>query len=176
MSGLFKAAGATVIVIPNGLVPRGAYNAGTDYAVGDSVSYYGSSYVMYVDAAAGTLPTDTTKWQVLATRADRRVNTVASSATPTVNTDITDVFTITALATAITSMTANLSGTPRPCQSLIYRILDNGVAHGITWGASFASRGATLPITTLAGKYLTVGLMWNEVASVWDCSAVAQET
>lgn len=55
-------------IITGGLVPRGAYNAGTDYAVGDSVDYNGSSYVMYVDAGAGTLPTDTTKWQVLANK------------------------------------------------------------------------------------------------------------
>lgn len=56
----------TPTVITGGFVPKGAYAAGTDYAVGDSVSYNGSSYVMYVDAAAGTLPTDTTKWQVVA--------------------------------------------------------------------------------------------------------------
>jgi hypothetical protein len=54
--------------IDGGLVPRGAYNAGTDYAVGDSVDYNGSSYVMFSDAGAGTLPTDTTKWQVLANK------------------------------------------------------------------------------------------------------------
>lgn len=60
----------TVSVVTGGLVPRGAYNAGTDYAVGDQVSYNGSSYVMYVDAAAGTLPTDTTKWSVLASKGD----------------------------------------------------------------------------------------------------------
>ena len=52
--------------IPGGLVPRGAYDNGTDYAVGDSVDYQGSSYVMFVDAGAGTLPTDITYWQVLA--------------------------------------------------------------------------------------------------------------
>jgi len=54
------------IVIPSGLVPKGAYDNATDYAVGDSVDYLGSSYVMFVDAAAGNLPTDTTYWQVLA--------------------------------------------------------------------------------------------------------------
>lgn len=55
-------------VITGGLVPKGAYNGATDYAVGDSVDYNGSSYVMFVDAGAGTLPTDTTKWQVLANK------------------------------------------------------------------------------------------------------------
>lgn len=55
-------------VITGGLVPKGAYNGATDYAVGDSVDYNGSSYVMFVDATAGTLPTDTTKWQVVANK------------------------------------------------------------------------------------------------------------
>lgn len=54
--------------ITGGLVPRGAYAAGTDYAVGDSVDYGGSSYVMFSDAVAGTLPTNTTYWQVLANK------------------------------------------------------------------------------------------------------------
>ncbi len=56
--------------VAGGLVPRGAYNAGTDYAVGDSVDYQGSSYVMHTDAGAGTLPTNTSFWQVLANKGD----------------------------------------------------------------------------------------------------------
>jgi len=54
--------------VSGGLVPKGAYNAGTDYAVGDSVDYLGSSYVMFLDAGAGTTPTNTTYWQVLANK------------------------------------------------------------------------------------------------------------
>lgn len=44
---------------------KGAYAAGTDYAPGDAVSYNGGVYVMHTDAAAGTAPTDTTKWQAI---------------------------------------------------------------------------------------------------------------
>ena len=58
------------IVIPSGLVPKGAYDNGVDYAVGDSVDYLGSSYVMFNNAAAGNLPTDTAYWQVLANKGD----------------------------------------------------------------------------------------------------------
>lgn len=104
-----------------------------------------------------------------------RTNTVASSATPSINTDTTDIFTITALATAITSMTTNLSGTPVNGQKLTIRIKDDGTARAITWGASFASRGATLPTTTVISKYLYVGFMYNSTAAVWDCVAVSQE-
>lgn len=104
-----------------------------------------------------------------------RTNTVTSHATPTINTDTTDVFTITALAEAITSMTTNLSGTPINGQKLIIRIKDNGTARAITWGASYASRGATLPTTTILSKYLYIGLIYNSTAAVWDCVTTAYE-
>lgn len=54
------------IIITGGIVPKGAYNGGTDYQIGDMVDYNGSSYVMYVDAPAGTLPTDTNFWGLVA--------------------------------------------------------------------------------------------------------------
>lgn len=104
-----------------------------------------------------------------------RNDTVASSATPTINTDTTEVFTITALAANITSMTTNLSGTPANGQRLLIRILDNGTARTITWGTSYASRGATLPTTTVISKYLYVSLIWNSTASTWDCVGAVQE-
>lgn len=58
------------VVVTGGLVPKGAYSAATNYAVGDSVDYNGSSYVMFNDAPANTAPTDTTYWQVLANKGD----------------------------------------------------------------------------------------------------------
>jgi len=106
---------------------------------------------------------------------DPRTTTEASSATPTINTDNTDIHTITALAAAITSMTTNLSGTPVNGQKLIVRIKDDGTARAIAWGASFASRGATLPVTTVVNKTMYVGLIYNSTASVWDCVAVSTE-
>jgi hypothetical protein len=108
-------------------------------------------------------------------RATPRVTTITSSATPTVNTDDCEFVTITALAAAITSMTTNLSGTPANFQPLTYRIKDDGTARAITWGASFASRGATLPTTTTLSKVLNVGFRWNSVASTWDCIATNVE-
>jgi hypothetical protein len=104
-----------------------------------------------------------------------RVTTITSSATPTINTDNCDAVTITALAADITSMTTNLSGTPSNFQKLIIRILDDGTARAITWGASFAAKGATLPTTTVISKLLTVGFLYNSVTSKWDCVAASQE-
>lgn len=59
-----------VISISGGLVPKGAYNPSTHYTVGDSVDYLGSSYVMFNDADSGTLPTNTTYWQVIANKGE----------------------------------------------------------------------------------------------------------
>lgn len=104
-----------------------------------------------------------------------RITTITSSAMPTINTDDCDAVNITALATVITSMTTNLSGTPGDFEKLTIRIKDDGTARAITWGASFASRGGTLPTTTVISKVTTVGLIYNTVTSTWDCVAVAQE-
>lgn len=104
-----------------------------------------------------------------------RINSTASNATPAINVDTTDQFNITALAADITSMTSGLSGTPTDGQKLVIRILDNGTARAITWGASFASRGQQLPSSTIAGKYLYVTLIWNAVTSTWDCVGYSQE-
>lgn len=102
-----------------------------------------------------------------------RVNTTASSATPAINTDTTDQFTITALAAAITSMTSSLTGTPVDGQKLMIRIKDNGTARAITWGASFVSSGvATLLATTVANKTHMIGLIYDSAAAKWVCVAV----
>lgn len=105
-----------------------------------------------------------------------RTNTIASSATPAINTDTTDEFTITALAAAITSVTSGLTGTPTNGQALTVRILDNGTARAITWGASFdAKGGVALPTTTVVSKYLRVKFIYNSTTATWNCVAVGQE-
>lgn len=130
-----------------------------------------------VTGATGTAGTAGTAGATGATGAAPvlRTNTVTSSATPSINVDTTDEFTITALGTAITSMSMNLSGAPVNGQHLIIRILDDGTARGIAWGASFASRGVALPTTTVISKYVYIGLIYNSTAVIWDCVAVSQE-
>ena len=105
-------------------------------------------------------------------RVTPRVGTVASSATPAIDTDTTDLFTITALAANITSMTSGLTGTPTDGQKLMIRI-KGAAAQTITWGASFISSGvATLLASTVAGKTHTVGLVWDAALQDWVCVAV----
>jgi hypothetical protein len=100
-----------------------------------------------------------------------RVLTITSSATPAINTDICEAVSITALAAAITSMTSGLTGTPRNFQRLMIRIKDNGTARAISWGASFEAGCAALPTTTVLGKTLLVGLVYDAVDVKWACEA-----
>lgn len=152
---------------------------GTDVAVADGGTgvstitgiVKGNGTSAMTAATAGTdylAPTST-----IQTRINPRTNTVTSSATPSINTDTTDEFTITALAAAITSMTTNLSGTPVNGQELMIRFKDNGTGRAITWGASFVSSGvATLLATTVANKTHYVKLRYDSTAAVWVCLAV----
>jgi len=103
-------------------------------------------------------------------RVQKRAVTVTQHATPTINTDNGDIFNITGLAQAITSMTTNLTGTPVDGEMILIQITDDGTARAITWGASFASTiEATLPTTTMLGKRLRVYLMYNGTTSDWEC-------
>lgn len=105
-----------------------------------------------------------------------RITSEASSATPTINTDNTDIHRITALAAAITSMTTNLSGTPTHGQKLMVEILDDGTGRAIAWGASFRSTDVgVLPTTTVANKLLAAVFFWDSVDSVWECRGVSNE-
>lgn len=107
-------------------------------------------------------------------RMTRRVVNTTQSATPTINTDNTDVVHITGLAQAITSMTTNLSGTPVAGDMIEINITDNGTGRAITWGASFeASATVALPTTTTASTRLDVVFIWNEATSKWRCVGVA---
>lgn len=124
---------------------------------------------------AHTIPGGTDTFAMLAAtqtltnkRITARVGTTASSATPTINTDNYDLYTLTAQAADITSMTTNLSGTPTTGQWLDIWITGTA-ARAITWGASFGSGPATLPTTTVTTKTLYVRLMWD--GSIWRCMA-----
>ena len=100
-----------------------------------------------------------------------RVVSVASSATPAINTDNGDVFNLTSLATNVTSMTTSLTGTPTDGQRMIIRI-KSAAAQTIAWGASFISSGvAILPTATLATKTHLVGFIYDSVALKWVCVA-----
>lgn len=105
-------------------------------------------------------------------RITKRTGTTTSSATPTINTDNVDFYSLTAQAADITSFTTNLSGTPTENQTLWIAITGTG-ARAITWGSSFEASTVALPTTTVTTARLDVGFVWNTVTSKWRCVAAA---
>jgi len=103
-------------------------------------------------------------------RITRRTGTTTSHATPSINTDNVDFYSITALAVAITSMTTNLSGTPTEGQVLLIAITGTA-ARAITWGSSFETGAAVPPTTTITTARLDSFFVWNTVTSKWRCMA-----
>jgi hypothetical protein len=99
-----------------------------------------------------------------------RTGTVASSATPTINTDNVDFFSITAQTVDITSMTTNLSGTPTDGQKLWIAITGTA-SRAIAWGASFEASTVALPTTTSGTSRLDCGFVWNAATSKWRIMA-----
>lgn len=101
-----------------------------------------------------------------------RTGTATSSATPTINTDNVDFYSLTAQAVDITSFTTNLTGTPTDGQKLWIAITGTA-ARAITWGSSFEASTVALPTTTVTTARLDVGFVWNAVTSKWRCIAAA---
>jgi hypothetical protein len=101
-------------------------------------------------------------------RITARIGTTTSSATPTINTDNVDFYSLTAQTVDITSFTTNLSGTPTDGQTLWIAITGTA-ARAITWGTSFEASTIALPTTTVTTARLDVAFIWNSVTSKWRC-------
>lgn len=103
-------------------------------------------------------------------RITRRPVTVTAGATPTFNTDNGDIFVISGLATNITSLTTNMTGTPTDGQPMLMRIKDNGTSRTVTPGASFVGTDV-LAITSLAttiNKWLNLLWMYSSDLAKWE--------
>ena len=110
-------------------------------------------------------------------RITKRVSTVnAPGATPTISSDSYDGYVFTGINADVTSMSSGLTGTPTQQQPLVIRMKDDGTARTITWGASWRAIGVVLPTTTVVSKTLYIGALYNATDSLWDVTAVAQET
>jgi hypothetical protein len=94
----------------------------------------------------------------------------AASVTPTY---LNDIVRITAQAVPLTI--PNVTGTQVPNHGLVIYIKDNGTARAITWGGIYRPTGVTLPVTTVAGKRLYVGMIFNQADGYFDVVSVMQE-
>jgi hypothetical protein len=136
-----------------------------------------STYVVTLPAATDTLVGKATTDTLTNKRITMRVTNETSSATPTINTDNSDVHEVTALTTAITNMNANFSGTPTNNQMLLIRITGTA-ARAITWngtGTTFEDWTYALPTTTVTTKTLEVLLQYHTSSSKWGCVYTASQ-
>lgn len=126
-----------------------------------------SSSTITFPTTASTLATTATTQTFTNKRVTARTATTASTSSLTIDSDATDVYTVTALAAAMTIN--NPSGTPTEGQRLILRIKDNGTARGLTWsGSQFRAGDIALPTTTIINKTMYLGFVWNATDSRWD--------
>lgn len=147
----------------------GAITASTTIELGhatDTTLSRSSAGVMAVEGVV--IPSISSTNTLTNKRITKRTGTTTSSATPTINTDNVDYYSLTAQTVDITSFTTNLSGTPTLAQQL--RIDVTGTAaRAITWGASFANGPVALPTTTVTTTRLSVLLEWD--GAIWRCMA-----
>jgi hypothetical protein len=154
---------------------NGTGNSITNLEVADFASGVIDTDLSSVSASDNTIPSA----KAVKTYVDNNsgggisVGSTTSTATPSIDVDTYNRYSITALETAITSVT--ITGTPTNFQELIIRIKDNGTARAIAWGSSFEAKGVALPLTTVASKVLTVKFIYDTVTSKWGCVAYVNE-
>jgi hypothetical protein len=139
----------------------------------DCLVINGSTGVVTVaTAAAGTNNTQVATTAFVRTAKNPVGQNTASTATltPTFDDDFCE---ITAQAAALNI--ANPTGTAVNMWGIVLRIKDNGTARAITYGTQYRGIGVTLPNTTVLGKTLVMGMIYNSALTKWDVINVSQE-
>lgn len=155
------------ITVPTGKKLNGVVN-GTE-----TIETTGGGRILYADGSDNFTFDNgivrKTKVQTLTNKTiTQRVTTIVSSATPTPNADTTDEYTITALASA--ALLTNPTGTPTEGQTLLVRIKDNGTARALTFDTLYRfSSNQPAPTTTVIGKTIYLGFVYNFDDTKWDC-------
>ena len=116
---------------------------------------------------------ESSRMQIL-TKLNPRTSTITTSATPSPNSDTTDIFTITAVSDATATFAAP-SGTPVNGQKLLIRITSDASIRTLAWnsgaGGYSAGTDVPLPTATVASKTQYVGFIYNSTSSRWNCVA-----
>ena len=153
------------------------YSSGTAITTGSNLTVIGASAA----ASAATATNEITLGNSSVTRMRipglskniGSLTTVTTATSVAVNSDVTDRYFVTALASAFT--VSNPTGTPYDGQTLVYRFKDNGTARALTWGNLFVGVGTSLPATTVVSKVLYVMCIYNSASAVWQVIGIIQE-
>ena len=167
--GIAQGAGVDGGGIAGGVLISGVDTTQTGMTVG--ATYYASDTAGGISTTAGTfkkaigVAKSATElyFQGNADWTEKIVTEEVSSATPTINSDVSKVHRLTAQAVDITSMTTNLTGNPDLWELLVIEITATAAGdRNITWGASFSDGDVyTLPETITLSTTLKVFFNWN---------------
>ena len=113
------------------------------------------------------------KWSNVSSATITTSITSASTITPNIN---YSQYNVTALATtaAFAAPATGVDG-----QRLVIRIQDNGTAQTMSWATSpgaYRAIGVILPTSTVAYKFIYVGMLYNASENYWDVVSVVTET
>ena len=122
---------------------------------------------------------DATKNSAVATLTNKRfvprVYTTANNASLTPNKDNYDIYHLTAMSANTTIN--NPSTSLNDGEAVIFRFLDNGSARTLTWGTAYVAKaGIALPTTTIAGKNLISGFLYDANLAKLNLVAQGQES
>ena len=131
---------------------------------------------LWAFSTSPTVPTPTTATQAVpkAYVDIRKVGAIVSASSLAPNIDSYNMYQITALAATMTF--GNPTGTPTAGQSLIIRIKDSGSAQALYYGTQYREIGQALPSTTVGGKTLYLGFIYNATDTKWDLVGTAQQS
>jgi hypothetical protein len=124
---------------------------------------------------SGTLVTTTATQTLTNKRVTPRVGSIATAATITPPTDTCDTYDVTALVTGLTIAAPSPALTAdNNSQKILIRIY-SAAQQTLTWNAIYQPIGVTLPLSTAAGKWTYIGIVYNSTSSKWDVIAVGQQ-
>jgi hypothetical protein len=161
-------------VTPAGMfvvVMAGTVNGGLGWNVSspnsESAFTYGTTAVAWTQLTAP--PTVAQTFQNK--RITKRIGSVGTGTTISIDTDNYDIFQVTALASGITGYT--ITGTPNHGDRLELEITDNGSTQALGGWSWITPCGAvSLPGFTTPGKKMTFSLKYDSTYTTWVCLAV----
>jgi hypothetical protein len=172
LNSTLSVTGATAVaaLTASGLITGNAGFSGTTLSLSGAATLSGGGTSTTPSAGDNSTKIATTAFVQTSRAPNVQSVTSAGTVTPTFSNDAVD---ITAQAAALTL--ANPSGTAVNDWGWLIRIVDNGTPQTIAYGTQYVGIGFTLPSTTVAGKALVLGCVWNANKTRVEVVSMAQE-